>query len=120
MSASENKRLSRGEALKSVKPQLLVDLTLYPTDRGGRRGPAAPGWGCPCTIHREEWDGQIFHDGWPLLGDTWIAPGETRQVGFFFLLEKEAMDYLKGVSTFYLWEGRIVGEAKIIKFENSN
>jgi len=58
------------------------------------------------------------YDGWPLLSDSPMYPGESRRVGYLFLSGQEAVDYLRRADKFYLWEGRIIGEARII--ENSS
>ena len=64
-----------------------------------------------------EWGG---YDGWPLLIDGPMSPGETRRVGYFFMGGQDAVNYLGGAEKFYIWEGRIVGEARIVNSENSN
>jgi hypothetical protein len=56
----------------------------------------------------------VCYDGWPLLGDTPIEPGEQRRVGFVFLSGEEAAAIMRKAGTFYLWEGRFIGEAKVI------
>ncbi len=98
-----------------MTPQLMVDLWLYPTERGGREGPVLPGWGSPCTLQSEEGDGWVGYDGWPLLGDTPMAPGERRRVGYVFLSAQVAADLLSAAGKFYVWEGRLVGEATIVR-----
>jgi hypothetical protein len=49
-----------------------------------------------------------------------MSPGETRRVGYVFLSGNEAVTYLRSVNKFYIWEGRIVGEAKIVDDKISN
>jgi hypothetical protein len=49
-----------------------------------------------------------------LLGDTPIEPGEKRRLGFVFLSGEEAADIVRNAGTFYLWEGRFIGEARVI------
>lgn len=53
------------------------------------------------------------YDGWPLLGDTPIEPGEQRRLGFVFLSGEEAAGIMRDAGTFYLWEGRFIGEARV-------
>ncbi|MEI9930403.1 MAG: hypothetical protein WDM89_07570 [Rhizomicrobium sp.] len=100
--------------LKKAQPELVVDLFLYPTERGGKTLPASLGWGSPCTIQNERGSGWVGYDGWPLLLDGPISPGETLRVGYVFLSGKQAVDYLRSAAKFYIWEGRIVGEATIV------
>jgi len=55
----------------------------------------------------------VGYDGWPLLADTALNPGDQRRRGFVFL-SPHAAEILKNAGTFYLWEGRFIGEAKIV------
>ena len=110
----------RADQLRSMEPQLIVDLWLYPREGGGRTKPISLGWGSPCTIQSEEGSGWVAYDGWPLLGEDALAPGERRRVGYVFLSGGQAVDYLKGAPKFYVCEGRIVGEAVIVTDPISN
>jgi hypothetical protein len=93
-------------------PQLIADVTLYPTGNGGRRGPTPSEWfGCPCKVNRDDlqgWDCRILLQGQPM------SPGDTRRVGFIFLSPEQAVDIFRAAGTFYLWEGGIIGEAKVV------
>jgi hypothetical protein len=69
-----------------MQPQLVAEVTLYPT--GGRKGPISPApgsmFGCPCLLTKdkdayEARDCRILLDGEPLL------LGKPRKVGFVFL-----------------------------------
>ena len=101
-----------------MAPELVVQLTLYSTEQGGRSQPIPPGWSCPCFPTRqtnvEGWD------GCPMLGDDWMQPGETRTVGYAFLSGHEAVKALSQNEHFFLWEGRVIGEAKILQTEALN
>jgi hypothetical protein len=108
--------MKRVDYLITAKPELVVDLTLYTT----RKLPIALGWGCPCTIQRELGTGWIGYDGWPLLLDGPLSPGESCRVGYVFLSGQKAVEYLRTANKFYLWENGIVGEAEIIDPGNSN
>jgi len=112
--------ISRADQLKSMSPELIADLWLYPTEDGGRKQAVGLGWGCPCTIQSEQGSGWVGYDGWPLLGDQLMMPGERRQVGYVFLAGLQAIGYLQSAAKFYLWEGRIIGEATIISNPISN
>lgn len=94
-----------------MTPQLMADVRLYRTEDGGRTATAYPGWGCPCMVSNEPplegWD------GWPLLGENSIEPGDERRLGFVFL-SPEAPNIMRAAQKFYLWEGRIIGEANIV------
>lgn len=99
------------EQLRNLSPQLLADVLLYATDQNGRTKNAFLGWGCPCMVSNQPpWQGW---DGWPLLGQQPLGPGEKRRLGFVFL-SPEAPCILRDAGRFYLWEGRIVGEAIVV------
>src|SRR5271170_404046 len=105
--------MSRAEQLKGMHPQLTADVTMYPSDQGGRKSVAFPGWGCPCCLSKES--PIVGRDGWPLLGDAPLAPGESRRLGFVFLSGEESAAIFKKAGMFFLWEGRFVGEAVVLK-----
>ena len=104
---------ARAEQLRVAKPELIADLILYPAVPGGRQSPIRLGWGCPCSTQPARLiDGW---DGWPLLGDQEMNPGESRKgVGFVFLSGQEAADVMRAAGKFYLWEGRFIGEATVV------
>jgi hypothetical protein len=95
-----------------MAPQLVADVTLYPSSAGGRRSIAYPGWGCPCCVSKEQ--PVVGYDAWPLLGDKPLEPGDKRRLGFVFLSGEEAATMLWDAKTFYLWEGRFFGEATVV------
>jgi hypothetical protein len=91
----QGRSIGRAKRLNEAKPEVIVDLKLYPTERGGRTSPILPGWGSPCTIQSERGSGWIAYDGWPLLGNNPLKPGDIRRVGYIFLSGKKAVDYLR-------------------------
>jgi len=102
------------EYLRGCKPDLIVDLTLWPTEKGGRKSAIRLGYGSPCTVQRERGDEWICWDGWPLLGDTELAPGQSCRVGYTFMSGQQAVEALSVNGKFYLWEGHLIGEAQIV------
>ena len=58
-------------------------------------------------------------DGFPLILDGPMAPGESRRVGYVFLSSKEAVRYLRAADKFYLWEGHLIGEATIVEADGT-
>ncbi len=54
------------------------------------------------------------YDGWPLLGETAIQPGESRRLGFVFLSGEETAKMFRDAGKFFLWEGGFIGEAVVV------
>lgn len=97
--------------LESGSPDLTVDLYLYPTEDGGKSMPITLGYSGVFQAKRDVAQGW---DGYPLLREP-MMPGEQRRVGLFLLMGREAAAELSRSSIIYLWEGRIVGEATIVR-----
>jgi hypothetical protein len=97
--------------MTDAPPDLVADITLYPTERGGRRGPTPPEWfACVCLLAPDDgrgWDCRL------LLGGRSLLPGETRRVGMVFLSDGEAVAMLRNADRFLLWDGRVVGEGTV-------
>jgi hypothetical protein len=95
-----------------MQPELVAEVTLYPT--GGRKGPISPALGsmfsCPCMQTKEAREGR---DCRMLLGDEPLLLGEPRKVGFVFL-NPDTANIFKAAGKFYLWEGKIIGEAVVV------
>lgn len=104
--------MPRPEAIQALSPQLIADVTLYPTADGGKKLIAQPGWGCPCCCTKSS--PVVGYDGWPQLEKP-LAPGDRRRLGFVFLSGEEAASALREAGTFYLWEGRYIGEAVVVR-----
>lgn len=104
--------MSREQIQRSAEPHLVADVTMYETDRGGRRQPAVPGWGCPAMLSQDYpltgWDVLL------LLRDQPIAPGEKRRLGFYFLSGETGAALFRKAGRFYLWEGGFIGEARVV------
>ncbi len=100
----------RREAVRTMKPHLHARLTLYPVEDGqevyslrmGRSGPCGP------SLEGTSWS------GFPIVGDTEMRPGETREVPFVFLVGEQAAVELRAAGRFYLWAGRLIGEATVV------
>jgi hypothetical protein len=43
-----------------------------------------------------------------------MAPGETRRVELTFLSADQAVPAILETGRFFLWEGRIIGEGKVV------
>ena len=101
----------RARILKTRTADLVACLTLYAPAQGGYTRDIHLGWGCPCFPDRSLSAGW---DAWPLVGEEPLRPGETRTVGFVFLSSDEAAQRMRQAGTFYLWDGRIIGEAHVL------
>jgi hypothetical protein len=95
-------------AMKDIPPAFIATITLYPTDRGGRKSPIVGEWfGCPCKFHPEDqsaWDCRILNRG------EHFSPGEIKQFGIVYLTPEAGVLFRKA-GKIYLSEGRIIGEA---------
>ena len=108
---SEHPLAARAARLKELAPHLIAQLMLYPTAAGGRKNPILPGFGCPCMLQEKRpLEG---YDCWPMLGDDPMAPGETRQIGFFFLVPVSA-EKVRQAWRFYLWDRYFFGAADVL------
>lgn len=96
-------------------PELIADVFLYPTDRGGRTSPISKGYRCPCFVAKDGTEA-----GWDcvVVGGGPVAPGERAQLGLIFLSGAEAVKALTQGPKFYLWEGRFIGEATAARHPN--
>jgi hypothetical protein len=95
--------------MKQIEPDIIADITLYPTNRGGREAAIRGGYSCVCLLEGTDRGCHI------LLHGRAVAPGETARVGVTILLgEEEAATLFFPARRFFLWEGRIVGEGTVI------
>ena len=106
--------MSNPEPWQTRTPDLVADVWLYPTENGGRSIPilGLVPYGCPCLTSKDPQQG-----GWDArlqLGDEPFAPGTRRRVGFVFLWPEGAKT-MKRAGHFYLWEGRFIGEAQVVR-----
>jgi hypothetical protein len=96
-----------------MKAEFTVSLYLYETDTGGRKLPISPGdpiFRCPAFTQKDKSLG-----GWTCffdIGETPMAPGETRVVGAS-PLTSEGLELMREAGKFYLWDGKFFGEATI-------
>lgn len=75
-------------AMRVLEPDLIADVTFYPTEAGGKMAPVFHGFGCPCMVSKVKpwsgWDARLVFEGEP------ISPGRQRRVGFTFLTPEGA------------------------------
>ncbi len=104
--------MSRADFLRTAKQHLMADVRMYTTEEGGRKGPAFPGWGCPCMVSQMQ--PFVGRDGFPILGDEPLLPGDRKRLGFYFMAGEEAAEVMRTAGRFYLWEGHFIGEATVL------
>jgi len=96
--------------MKEITPHFVAEITLYPSNQGGRQAPIIGNrFGCPCKFHERDfsaWDCRILTRG------ERFSPGETKRFGIVFLCP-EAAPMFQAAKKFYLWKGRIIGEAVV-------
>jgi hypothetical protein len=94
----------------TLAPHFNIDLTLYPTEAGGRHEPIArEGFACPCKLTKKSSE---ISDCRLILNGVVISPGETKHVGIRFMRDEMASIF-QSAGSFYLWDGRIIGEALV-------
>ena len=98
--------------MKAIAPHFVAKITLYPTHQNGRKSLITGEWyGCPCKFHEADfsaWDCRILINGEP------FAPGETKEFAIVFLTA-EIAPLFGLVERFFIWEGRVIGEAHRIR-----
>ncbi len=105
----------RAARIAKLPAQLVAEVTIYETSAGGPKQALPPGFGCPYFPLKDLSEGW---DGWMQLTEP-LAPGEARRVGFVFLSGESAASSLRRAGRFYLWIGRIIGEAVVVDDEKA-
>ena len=99
--------------MAQIKPDIIADITLYPTDEGGRRTAIQGDWySCPCLTTPSSFE--EGRDCRILLYGQIVAPGETARLGVAFLSGEEAAARIRAARQFFLWEGGIIGEGRVV------
>ena len=95
-----------------VTPEIIADIMLLATDKGGRK----------TAICQGEYRG-ILGIGTENFSFRWFIPreensfmpGETRRLGIQFLVPDEALSYFPVGTRFTIWEGHIIGKGVVLK-----
>lgn len=94
-----------------ARRRLLADVSLRLSNEGGRRTPLISGYRCPCLVSQtapiQGFDARLEFEGAPL------EPGQKRRIRFDFLT-REGAEAMRMSQRFFLWEGRIIGEAAVV------
>ena len=92
-------------------PNLIADVTLLPTDEGGRRGPTPADWfGCVCVV-----DGAMHDCRIDLSATGPVAPGDQVRLPFRFLVPSAVLPRLAVGAAFDLWEMGTIGHAVVVR-----
>lgn len=91
-----------------VSPDIFANVKLYPTSEGGKRLSITGDFSCPAKI------GETFYDCRMFLEKRLVSPGTTEmRVPIKFLNWPDVKPLLQKGTTFFIWEGKIVGEATV-------
>lgn len=95
-----------------MKLAATVDFYLYPTDISGR-AQSARGWFRPVGFLQKQpalgADGDTAHELILDIGATPLSPGERRRINCGFTFQPSLEAFMRA-KTFYVWDGRIIGE----------
>lgn len=92
-----------------VRPEVEVEITLFPFSDAGRRSAIAQG----------EYRGVLSVQGGNFsvrfeVTDEPFGPGQTRQLGIQFLFPDAALPHFPVGATFSVWEGKIIGQGIVL------
>jgi hypothetical protein len=95
-------------------PDLEVELSLFPTDQGGRKQPLWQGCRLPHDfgLPEEMNDGMYAFDGEP------PEPGATQRAKLWLLAPERNQGRLYVGFEYLIWEGRTIGKGRIIEVIN--
>ena len=97
--------------LMHMTPQFRANVRFMLTEEGGRKGPVPNSFGCPCVLTNPAKEG---NDARLLFDEDWTELGKATIASFFFTGGEEAAKRYREAGQFYLWEGKIVGEVKVL------
>lgn len=95
----------------TIAPELMVELRLLPTARGGRMS----------SIRRGEYRavfgaaGQYFSCRLFVPMPDGFAPGEAARFGVQFLVPEVALPHFTAGTAFVLWDHRVIGRGKVLE-----
>lgn len=100
-----------------LTPEIYVNITFYPTDKGGRKLPTGSHFlGTIFVINESK------HECRLLLEEVGpISPGESKnEVPIKFLCPDLVLSKLRVGTKFYLWDMRNIAEGEVVKIINTN
>jgi elongation factor Tu len=93
------------------KPQLLVELTLIPTEHGGRKSPILSGYRPQFYYNNKDWIAELH-----FIDTAEVKPGDTVKAHIIFLSPNEHKGKLSSNNHFLIREGqKVVAYGHVIK-----
>lgn len=96
---------------KPVVPEIVVEITLLPSEAGGREGVIRQGeYRGVLGIGRENFSVRFFvprSDG--------FAPSQVQRFGVQFLVPETALSHFPVGTEFTVWEGRVIGNGRVLE-----
>jgi hypothetical protein len=99
------------------EPDIIANVTLFPTAEGGREGPTPANWfGCPFVLP----NGDLQDARMDLTEHGPLAPGETARLPIKFLNPEAALPKMKIGSVLQLRELGVIGKATVLEMRSSS
>jgi hypothetical protein len=96
---------------KPVTPEIIVEITLYPSEVGGRKGAILQGeYRGVLGVGSENFSVRFFvpfEDG--------FSPSQTQRFGVQFLVPEAALPHFPAGAEFSVWEGRVIGSGRVLE-----
>ncbi|SJZ52147.1 hypothetical protein SAMN02745119_00872 [Trichlorobacter thiogenes] len=94
-----------------VKPEIVVEITLLTTEVGGRKNSIPEGeYRGVLGVGTENFSVRFF-----IPIECNLTPGATQQIGVQFLFPEIALPHFPVGATFTVWEGRIIGNGRVLE-----
>ena len=94
-----------------VEPEIVVEVTLLPSEAGGRQGPILQGeYRGVLGVGAENFSVRFFV---PIPGG--LSSSQTHRLGVQFLVPQAALPHFQVGTLFTVWEGRIIGNGKVLE-----
>jgi hypothetical protein len=99
---------------KPVTPEIIVEITLLPSEAGGRKGAIQHGeYRGVLGVGSENFSVRFFV---PLKDG--FSPNQTQRFGVQFLVPDGALPHFPVGAEFSVWEGRVIGNGQVLEVVN--
>lgn len=96
---------------KPVAPEIVVEITLLPSEAGGRNSAILQGeYRGILGVGSENFSVRFFA---PL--EDGFSPNQTQRFGVQFLVPEAALPHFPVGTTFTVWEGRVIGNGRVLE-----